>query len=125
MTNLPAQVEHGNSLPCYCERCALAEYQRNCIEARTGTLADDDERHGKFSTYINYACKCARCTAANTAYHASYITKYRATDPSTWDHGTYSTYLNRRCRCQDCKDAHADYKRDYRRRKAQGKATSR
>lgn len=27
-------------------------------------LADDDPRHGRWTTYVNYACRCDRCTEA-------------------------------------------------------------
>ena len=45
----------------YCRPCATA-YN---LERRKGkTLDPDDERHGTVTGYVNWACRCAPCTAA-------------------------------------------------------------
>lgn len=62
--------------------------------------------HGEFARYSS-GCRCAKCTAANTAYHKDYRQGIRRTK-KRWKeplgHGTEANYL-RGCRCQKCHDA--------------------
>lgn len=79
-------------------------------------LAPDDPRHGKASTYVNWACRCQPC---KDAHREDGIRKYRArnwvngtapvqadpmdvNDPGDPRHGTNTGYTNWRCRCDRC-----------------------
>lgn len=49
------------------QRAANAERCRRQRQRRALTgLPPDDPRHGKPSTYTNWACRCPECTRANT-----------------------------------------------------------
>lgn len=56
-----------------CDVCRAdhAEYQWSWRERR-GTLAPDDFRHGTLGGYLNYDCRCLKCTEAKQQYDADY-----------------------------------------------------
>lgn len=96
----------------------------------TATLAADDPRHGKYSTYSNYRCRCKRCTAAWTTYcrerrhrigQSRPMAEWRAEQKAQAlanmpPHGTESRYTRYKCKCELCKAAGTEAKR--RRREA-------
>lgn len=74
-------------------------------------------KHGSTSTYGNYKCRCAECTAA----HREACRKWRRerlnrrvlvdgdlVHPDA-DHGTYNAYTNYGCQCALCRTARAEY----------------
>lgn len=65
---------------CRCEPCTSAHAAATRVQhaARVGTLAADDPRHGKYTTYFNYGCRCSACKAARAEYNRIYR-KRRAT----------------------------------------------
>lgn len=68
--------------------------------------------HGLASTYTNWACRCAPCTAAHTeavARQRRERAQRLAANPSLAPHGNPHTYLNWGCRCWPCTQAHASY----------------
>lgn len=66
--------------------------------------------HGTYRTYINYACRCQPCKAAN----AQYMRDWRDVPGPPPQHGL-SGYSNWRCRCEICTGAKAEYNRQYQR----------
>lgn len=54
---------------CRCESCTeqhrIKQNEDNDRREARG-LPDDDPRHGKYTTYTNYRCRCLRCTTAET-----------------------------------------------------------
>lgn len=64
---------------CRCDDCreAVADYQATRI-SRAVVPPPGDPRHGRYSTYINYRCRCSLCTQANTAYCRGYKTRRAA-----------------------------------------------
>lgn len=79
-------VDHGHgdhrtyNKGCRCGDCREA-FRLYCVEARARWRADpssaDRAGHGKPSTYKNYGCRCASCTAANTADVNAYKARRR------------------------------------------------
>lgn len=64
--------------------------------------------HGTKHGYVYYRCRCARCTAANTASQQGTIERLRAAPPPAHvEHGTANAYGNYRCRCDRCKGFNA------------------
>lgn len=73
--------------------------------------------HGKYSTYVNWKCRCDECREASTKYHREgrlaaeerFRNRISDDDPG---HGTASFY-KRGCKCSACKKAgnEARYKR--------------
>ena len=39
--------------------------------------ADREPEHGRYTTYVNYGCRCAPCTADNTRYIREYRERRR------------------------------------------------
>ena len=72
-------VERPNKLPCgnkatynrgcRCKLCKKAHYSycRKFYEKRRKTqLSPSDPRHGKYSTYVNWYCRCEKCAFAHS-----------------------------------------------------------
>jgi hypothetical protein len=68
-------------------------------------------KHGSYSEYTNYKCRCVHCRAANTRYNLK-RRKKRAErllkGEIKVEHGHYSTYTNYACRCDECKRANTE-----------------
>jgi len=64
--------------------------------------------HGKYSSYTNHKCRCARCRDANTAYHLDARAR-RATIVPNRVHGSRNGYVNYNCRCTPCTQSAAEY----------------
>jgi hypothetical protein len=92
-------------------------------------LAEDDPRHGKATTYGNYACRCRRCTEAWRIYHREYLHRSGRNKPlAKWreeqainklnnppEHGTESRYGGSyKCRCEQCRKAATEARRQRR-----------
>ena len=76
-------------------------------------------QHGKASTYNSYACRCAKCRAAQTLnVRAQRLSRLEAPVPAHVRHGTTNAYANWLCRCDECRAASAAYQRDRYRKKA-------
>ena len=60
---------------------------------------------GSGSAYANYGCRCAECTAANTACITRRKKARRPEDANPKSHGKVQTYSNWNCRCAPCTDA--------------------
>lgn len=77
---------------------------------RPEPLADDDERHGSNTGYVNFRCRCDRCIEARKVYRAE-----RKANPKprakVAEHGTKSRY-SKGCRCPECKAAATEYARE-------------
>lgn len=81
-------------------------------------------KHGSYSTYVNYRCRCGMCRAAANAYQGEAKRKRRAARvmvggrlvaPGAYvRHGDYSTYVNYSCRCVPCTTARTQRERDRR-----------
>lgn len=76
-------------------------------------LGPSDPRHGKVSTYVNHACRCERCTAANREAMKRYRDKLssRPYDASDHRHGTISGYKYLACKCERCIEAYRSQRR--------------
>lgn len=63
--------------------------------------------HGTSGGYSNYGCRCALCSAANSAVCLS--GRKRRTEDETPEHvhGTTNGYSNYGCRCEPCTKAHS------------------
>jgi hypothetical protein len=75
-------------------------------------------RCGNYLTY-KAGCRCASCTAANTAKCARDRDR-RSANPAGADqagHGKPSTYINYRCRCDACRSANTAAGRVYKQRR--------
>lgn len=73
------------------------------------TMAD----HGGAGTKYAYeGCRCAECTAANTA-RATRRRRERRPEDYRGEHGTKSAYSNWNCRCPDCTAANSVASREY------------
>lgn len=68
-------MNHGTTyafktLKCRCDECREAvnasERKRRASKKSLPPLAEDDPRHGKFSTYVNQGCRCTLCRKANS-----------------------------------------------------------
>jgi len=63
--------------------------------------------HGRYTTYVNYACHCPACKAAWATYsYNRRVARQAAGVPANVKHGSNSTYTNWRCHCDACKAAH-------------------
>ena len=79
-------VDHGHgdyrtyAKGCRCDDCRDAQRVR-CAAMRADRAKDpsraDRAGHGKASTYKNYKCRCAECSAANTADVNAYKARRR------------------------------------------------
>lgn len=91
------------------------------------TLAADDPRHGRASTYCNHRCRCGACRAAWSEHvaqqRAQRVAKGLAPDDPR--HGKATTYGNWNCRCRACTDAWAAAARQRGRRRALERLTGR
>lgn len=60
---------NGYQMGCRCPDCREA-HRISAAQAREAAkrsgLAPDDPRHGRHSTYTNWACRCPACTKANS-----------------------------------------------------------
>jgi len=57
---------------CRCEVCRFAwnlEYKRKERNRKARGLPDSDPRHGKYTTYRNWCCRCRRCCDAWAKYN--------------------------------------------------------
>lgn len=71
-------------------------------------------RHGDYSAYTLYGCRCDKCKRTNTNYQAG-LRRASGVKPNTGPkHGTTNMYQNYGCRCGACKAANAASQRRYR-----------
>jgi hypothetical protein len=68
---------------------------RTAFKAQKPLGGPRDPRHGKYTTYKYWACRCERCREANTEYHR----EQRASSPVT-NHGRAG--YDKGCRCDTC-----------------------
>jgi hypothetical protein len=59
---------------CRCDICkdAKAAHSKVQLVKRIVNVPLADLKHGSYSTYQNYACRCVPCCAANTEYMRAY-----------------------------------------------------
>lgn len=80
-------------------------------------------KHGYYSTYTNYGCRCDACKAARAEHMRDYRARLQATtQPSEIPHGAETAYVDYGCRCAVCRAANAAARRKYRARKRLGGA---
>ena len=70
-------------------------------------LPPDDPRHGKYTTYTNHECRCAKCRKAAQDYFREWRRTHKGQVPPGIEHGTLSTYKNYGCKCDACRAANA------------------
>jgi len=86
-------------------------------------LSENDSRHGTYTGYQNWGCRCERCRQANTDYyrvqrHIRGVHRPRSEEAALRHeqalarnlHGTPQRYWIG-CRCRSCKTAEAAYQR--------------
>jgi len=86
------------------------------LDFTTPTGRPSKVRHGEYSAYMNYGCRCPECTQANTDYCAARRIS-RSASATRVPHGTAGGYRNYNCRCDLCRSANAEHASDYRRRR--------
>lgn len=100
---------------CRCPLCrtANAKKHREFRAARKAKILSDPTvaKHGLRSTYVNWGCRCQKCTDAHKAScrleHRSRTTRAAVGAPGV-PHGTANGY-NWGCRCDDCHTAAHEY----------------
>lgn len=134
----PPEHGHGRNTTCYsshscrCEECraaaSAAKRRRLSTAAPTRTFAQpprrdtspdplsaDDSRHGTWTAYSRFSCRCEACRAAGSTYKRQRRAASSAGKKAPAIHGSISKY-QRGCRCDKCREAMSDYGR--RRREA-------
>lgn len=94
---------------CRCTDCRVANTEDVAVRRKARTvkgLKHDDPRHGLATTYVNWGCRCERCSAAHADEMKRQVENRWGTPPPT--HGV-SGYNAFGCRCDICTKAAADY----------------
>lgn len=108
------------------ERARRRRRERVVIDGRL--VAPNAGRHGLYTTYGNWSCRCKPCTDA----HAAEVARKRLERVATLElvddhlvavrakgHGSVNTYNNWGCRCEPCTEAaRIDYSRRNRARRS-------
>lgn len=105
----------GYTYGCRCDVCktAISALRKSEREAKRGTLAVGDSRHGTVTGYDGYGCRCDPCVAAHRAARAEHWAAAQAVglpDPTDPRHGTLTGY-DRGCRCDPCREVSRAYHR--------------
>jgi hypothetical protein len=107
---------HGYlSHKCRCELCRAANTaaQTKLRKSRHTRGIPDGVKHGRYTTYNNWGCRCDDCYQA---HRQKLITnrERRIQRKDQAPHGTVSGYDSWECRCDDCRRAACEYRRQWR-----------
>lgn len=73
--------------------------KKTSTKATATTLTTDDPRHGRYSSYTNYGCRCDQCRNARREYYVDYEARRRSrTMPQEERMGIKRTALKRMVR---------------------------
>ena len=129
-------MKHGTSSAynhgCRCEECTAAkreydrQYRRNnpdkvrAAREKRKQTPFEEIKHGKYTTYNNYACRCDECTADYKRYledtrdqRQEYYKSLLQTPYEEIEHGSYYGYARLGCRCPACTEAKREYARQH------------